>query len=76
MSDSRKRKFIKLFGQQIPSDETLINYFSCALVSTLNFGDKILFKSFVTFRWLIFCYKVNFMCPKTTFHFIQMYSGT
>lgn len=35
MSNSRVRKFQKLFGQQITADEKLVDYFSCALVSEI-----------------------------------------
>lgn len=35
MSDSRIKKFRKLFAQKIADDEKLINYFSCALVADI-----------------------------------------
>lgn len=35
MSNSRVRKFQKLFGQQITDDEKLVDYFSCALVADI-----------------------------------------
>ena len=35
MSESRTKKFRKLFAQKIADDEKLINYFSCALVADI-----------------------------------------
>lgn len=35
MSESRVKKFHKLFGKQVSSEERLINYFSCALVADI-----------------------------------------
>lgn len=42
MSDSRIRKWKKLFGQQIANDENLLNYFS---VSVSYFSDQVLNRS-------------------------------
>lgn len=35
MSESRVKKFHKIFGHKVPEDEKLLNRFSCALISEI-----------------------------------------
>lgn len=67
MSESRVKKFQKLFGQQISSDEKLINYFSCALVSEILLqGHLYISENYFSFYSNVFGFITKLIIPITT----------
>lgn len=67
MSDSRVKKFQKLFGQQVTADEKLINYFSCALVADILLqGHLYVSENYFSFYSNVFGYVTKLVIPITT----------
>lgn len=67
MSDSRVKKFNKLFGQQLNTDEKLINYFSCALVADILLqGHLYISENFFSFYSNVFGYVTRLVIPVVT----------
>ncbi|CRK88656.1 CLUMA_CG002406, isoform A [Clunio marinus] len=67
MSASRVKKFRKLFGQQIPAEETLINYFSCAIVAEILLqGHLYVSENYFSFYSNVFGYITKIVFPVGT----------
>lgn len=67
MSESRVKKFNKLFGQQVGSDEHLINYFSCAFVSDILLqGHLYISDNFFSFYSNVFGFITKLVIPIAT----------
>lgn len=64
MSESRVKKFQKLFGQQVSTDEKLINYFSCALVAEILLqGHLYVSENYFSFYSNVFGYVTKLVIP-------------
>lgn len=73
MSESRVKKFQKLFGQQVSADEKLINYFSCALVADSHIllqGHLYVSENYFSFYSNVFGFITKLVIPITTVSFI------
>lgn len=73
MSESRVKKFQKLFGQQVTADEKLINYFSCALVADSHIllqGHLYVSENYFSFYSNVFGFITKLVIPVTTVSFI------
>lgn len=67
MTESRVKKFQKLFGQQVSVDEKLINYFSCALVAEILLqGHLYVSENFFSFYSNVFGYVTKLVIPIST----------
>lgn len=67
MSESRVKKFQKLFGQQVSVEEKLINYFSCALVAEILLqGHLYVSENYFSFYSNVFGYVTKLVIPVTT----------
>lgn len=67
MSESRVKKFQKLFGQQVSVDEKLINYFSCALVAEILLqGHLYVSENYFSFYSNVFGYVTKLVIPIST----------
>jgi hypothetical protein len=67
MSESRVKKFQKLFGQQVSADEKLINYFSCALVAEILLqGHLYVSDNYFSFYSNVFGFITKLVIPVTT----------
>jgi len=67
MSESRVKKFQKLFGQQVTMDEQLINYFSCALVAEILLqGHLYVSENYFSFYSNVFGYVTKLVIPIST----------
>lgn len=72
MSDSRIRKFHKLFGHQIPTDEKLLNYFSCAFVADILLqGHLYVSENHFSFYSNVFGYITKLIIPIATVNFVS-----
>jgi hypothetical protein len=72
MSDSRVKKFHKLFAQKIPPDERLINYFSCALVADILLqGHLYVSERFFSFYSNVFGYVTKLVIPIASVTFVS-----
>ncbi|KAG5667163.1 hypothetical protein PVAND_015160 [Polypedilum vanderplanki] len=72
MSDSRIKKFQKIFNQKIPPDEKLINYFSCALVADILLqGHLYVSENFFSFYSNVFGYVTKLVIPISSVTFIS-----
>lgn len=64
MSESRVKKFQKLFGQQVSADEKLINYFSCALIAEILLqGHLYVSENYFSFYSNVFGYVTKLVIP-------------
>lgn len=64
MSESRIKKFRKLFAQKIADDEKLINYFSCALVADILLqGHLYVSENYFSFYSNVFGYVTKLVIP-------------
>jgi hypothetical protein len=64
VSDSRIRKWRKLFGQQISSDEKLLNYYSCALVADILLqGNLYISENYFSFYSNVFGFITKLVIP-------------
>ncbi|XP_070494760.1 GRAM domain-containing protein 2B-like [Chironomus tepperi] len=64
MSESRIKKFRKLFAQKIGDDEKLINYFSCALVADILLqGHLYVSENYFSFYSNVFGYVTKLVIP-------------
>lgn len=71
MSESRVRKFHKLFNQKIPDDEKLINYFSCALVADILLqGHIFISENYFSFYSNVFGYVTKLVIPISSVTFL------
>lgn len=67
MSDSRVKKFHKLFHQQISQHEVLINYYSCALIADILLqGHLYISENFFAFYSNVFGYVTKLVIPVRT----------
>lgn len=67
MSESRVKKFHKLFGQQVSVEEKLINYFSCALVAEILLqGHLYVSENYFSFYSNVFGYITKIIIPVST----------
>lgn len=67
MSESRVKKFQKLFGQQVGTEEKLINYFSCALVSDILLqGHLYVSQNYFSFYSNVFGFITKLVIPVST----------
>lgn len=72
MSESRIKKFQKLFAQKIPDDEKLVNYFSCALVSDILLqGHLYISGNYFSFYSNVFGYVTKLVIPIASVTFIS-----
>lgn len=64
MSESRVKKFRKLFGQQVALDEKLFNYFSCAYhAEILLQGYLYVSQNYFSFYSNVFGYVTKLVIP-------------
>lgn len=71
MSESRIRKFHKLFNQKIPDDEKLLNYFSCALIADILLqGHLFVSENFFSFYSNVFGYVTKLVIPISSVTFL------
>lgn len=72
MSDSRERKFHKLFGQKIPDDEKLLNYFSCALKADILLqGHLYVSENYFSFYSNVLGYITKLVIPISSVTFVS-----
>lgn len=72
MSESRIKKFRKLFAQKIADDEKLINYFSCALVADILLqGHLYVSENYFSFYSNVFGYVTKVSFNRIIFFFGQ-----
>lgn len=64
MTESRVKKFHKLFGQQFTAEEKLINYFSCALIAEILLqGHLYVSENYFSFYSNVFGYVTKLVIP-------------
>lgn len=72
MSDSRVRKFHKLFGNKFSEEEKLINYFSCAFVADILLqGHLYVSENHFSFYSNVFGYITKLVIPISTVKFVS-----
>jgi len=73
MSDSRIKKFRKLFSQKLTDDEKLINYFSCALVADILLqGHMYVSENYFSFYSNVFGYVTKVSKILFFFHDVEV----
>lgn len=71
MSESRVRKFHKLFAHKFSEEERLLNYFSCALVADILLqGHLYISENFFSFYSNVFGYITKLVIPIATVNFV------